>query len=111
MANQVDIKGTMVKSGDLVRVHLKVLEGEKERVQIFEGLVISIRGKENNKTFTVRKIASGNIGVERILQVSSPWIVKVDVKKTSRVRRAKLAYVRLKSHKQVAQISQSLSPK
>jgi large subunit ribosomal protein L19 len=107
MANQTDIKGTLVHVGDIIRLHLKVMEGEKERVQMFEGMVMGIRGRENDKTFTVRKIATGNIGVERIFPVSSPWILKVDVKKTSQVRRAKLGYVRRKSSKQVAQLSQS----
>jgi large subunit ribosomal protein L19 len=109
MANQIEIKGTKVHVGDIVRVHLRVLEGEKERVQIFEGMVIGIRGRDENKTFTVRKIATGNIGVERIIPVFSPWIVKISIKKTSRVRRAKLGYIRRKSSKQVAQISQTPS--
>jgi large subunit ribosomal protein L19 len=105
MANQVTIKDTRVGSGDIIRVHQKVLEGEKERVQIFEGMVIGIRGRDPDKSFTVRKIASGGIGVERIFPVNSPWVVKVEVKKVGQVRRAKLGYVREKSSKQVAQIS------
>ncbi|OGD10665.1 50S ribosomal protein L19 [Candidatus Amesbacteria bacterium RIFOXYB1_FULL_44_23] len=109
MANRIDIKGTSVGSGDLVRVHLKVVEGDKERIQIFEGMVISLRGRGDDKTFTVRKIASGNIGVERIFPVSSPWISKLEVKKPGHVHRAKLGYVRTKSAKQVSQISKDQS--
>jgi large subunit ribosomal protein L19 len=105
MANQVKIKDILVGSGDIVRVHQKVIEGDKERIQIFEGMVIGIRGRDPDKSFTVRKIASGGIGVERIFPVNSPWIIKVDVKKPGQVRRAKLGYVREKSSKQVAQIS------
>jgi large subunit ribosomal protein L19 len=105
MANQIKIKDVLVGSGDVVRVHQKVMEGDKERVQIFEGMVLSIRGRDPNTSFTVRKIASGGIGVERIFPVNSPWVLKIEVKKTGNVRRAKLGYVRAKSAKQVAQIS------
>jgi large subunit ribosomal protein L19 len=105
MANQIKIKDVLVGSGDVVRVHQKVMEGDKERVQIFEGMVLSIRGRDPNTSFTVRKIASGGIGVERIFPVNSPWVLKIEVKKTGHVRRAKLGYVRAKSAKQVAQIS------
>jgi large subunit ribosomal protein L19 len=108
MANRVDVKGTLIHVGDVVRLHQKVIEGEKERTQIFEGLVIGIRGQDN-KTFTVRKISAGNIGVERIFPVISPWILKVEIKKAGHVRRAKLSYVRRKSTKEVAHLSQSQS--
>ncbi len=106
MANRTDIKGVQVHSGDVVRVHLKILEGDKERIQIFEGMIIGIRGRDDSKTFTVRKIATGNIGVERIFPVTSPWIIKIEVKKAGQVRRAKLGYIRRKSSKQIAQLSQ-----
>ncbi len=107
MANVVIIKEVVVHAGDLVRVHTRVVEGDKERVQIFEGMVIGIRGRGGNKTFTVRKIAVGGIGVEKIFPVDSPWIVKIEVKKTAKgVRRAKLYYVRAKSARQVATITQ-----
>ncbi len=105
MANEVNIRDVRVGSGDIIRVHQKIIEGDKERTQIFEGLVIGIRGRDPDKTFTVRKISAGGIGVERIFPVNSPWILKVEVKKTGNVRRAKLTYVRTKSAKQVAQIS------
>ena len=104
MANQAVIKDTTFHIGDIVRVHYKILEGGKERIQIFEGLAISIRGRGENKTFTVRKIAAGNIGVERIFPLNSPWIAKLDIKKTGSVRRAKLYYVRDQSTRQVSQI-------
>src|SRR3972149_7457383 len=104
MANQTLITGTTVHVGDLIRLHLKVIEGEKERSQIFEGMIIAIRGRDSNQTFTVRKIAAGNIGVERIFPVSSPWILKTEIKKPGHVRRAKLFYTRHKSTKQVAQL-------
>jgi len=105
MAISATIKDTPVHVGDLVRVHTRVVEGEKDRVQIFEGLVLGIHGRGDDRMFTVRKIATGNIGVERIFPLASPWIVKIDVKKTGRVRRAKLNYVRAKSNRQVSQIT------
>lgn len=81
------------KSGDHVRVHVRVIEGDKERIQPFEGDVISIRGSRENKTFTVRKISSG-VGVERIFPFNSPKISKVELLKIGDVRRAKLYYLR-----------------
>lgn len=94
MSLQATIKDTKVGVGDRVRVHQKIIEGDKVRKQIFEGVVISIRGREENKSFTVRRIASGNIGVERIWPVASPWIEKMEIVKSGRVRRAKLYYLR-----------------
>lgn len=81
--------------GDTVRVHQKIAEGDKTRVQIFEGVILSIRGRGENKTYTVRKVI-GDVAVERIWQVGSPVIEKVVVKEHSkkRVRRAKLYYLR-----------------
>lgn len=106
MAISLTIKDTPVHVGDIVRVHLRIMEGEKERVQVFEGMVISIKGRESNKMFTLRKIASGGIGVERVIPVNSPWITKVEVKKKGAVRRAKLYFVRQKSARQISQITQ-----
>lgn len=102
--NSATIKGTLVHVGDLVRVHTRILEGDKERIQIFEGMVLSIRGRGDDQTFMVRKIAAGNIGVERIFPLISPWITKIEIKKLGKVRRAKLYYVREKSNRQVAAI-------
>ncbi len=104
MANSFSYSDTVIHSGDLVRVHLKVLEGEKERAQIFEGIIIAIRGRGENRTFTVRKIGSGGIGVERIFPVTSPWISKLEVKKKGDVHRSKLYYIRDQSSHQVGKI-------
>jgi large subunit ribosomal protein L19 len=79
--------------GDTVRVHTKVVEGDKERIQVFSGVVIGMRGRGLNETFTVRRISYGE-GVERIFPRHSPRIDKVEVERIGRVRRAKLTYLR-----------------
>jgi large subunit ribosomal protein L19 len=79
--------------GDTVKVHVKIKEGEKERIQVFEGIVISKRKGMSNATFTVRKISYG-IGVERIFPLHSPSIDKIEVMSRGRVRRSKLYYLR-----------------
>ena len=79
--------------GDSVKVHTKVVEGEKERIQVFAGLVIGRRGHGMNQTFTVRRISYGE-GVERVFPVHSPRIDKVVVDRQGKVRRAKLTYLR-----------------
>ena len=81
------------KVGDTVAVHVKVREGDKERIQIFQGLVIRRRGGGIGETFTVRKISSG-VGVERIFPVQSPLVTKVEIKARGYVRRARLYYLR-----------------
>ncbi|MBP7058113.1 50S ribosomal protein L19 [Candidatus Gracilibacteria bacterium] len=83
-----------LRPGYLVRVHQKIKEGEKERVQIFEGIVMGLSsGNAVNKSVTVRKVVEG-IGVEKIFPLASPNVVKIDIKKTFKVRRAKLGYMR-----------------
>ncbi|HEY5611465.1 MAG TPA: 50S ribosomal protein L19 [Thermoanaerobaculia bacterium] len=79
--------------GDTVRVHVKVKEGEKERIQIFQGIVIARKGGGSRSMFTVRKV-SGGIGVERMFPLYSPTIDKIEVERHGRVRRAKLYYLR-----------------
>jgi len=79
--------------GDTVRVHTKVIEGEKERIQVFAGIVIGKRGHGLNETFTVRRISYGE-GVERIFPLHSPRVDKVEVERQGQVRRAKLTYLR-----------------
>ena len=87
------VKRPAMRSGDTVRVHVKVREGDKERIQIFEGLVIAMHRGGSRATFTVRKVSFGQ-GVERIFPLHSPTIQKVEVTKSARVRRAKLYYLR-----------------
>lgn len=86
------------KSGDMVKVHMRIVEGEKERVQIFQGNVIRIHRGASNATFTVRKISDG-IGVERIFPLHSPYIERVEMVTEGRVRRARLYYLRKRKGK------------
>jgi large subunit ribosomal protein L19 len=86
------------RAGDTIRVHLLIREGEKERVQVFEGVVLGRSGSGIHETFTVRKISHG-IGVERIFPVHSPRIAKIELASIGRVRRAKLYYLRKLSGK------------
>lgn len=79
--------------GDTVRVHIKIKEGNRERIQIFEGFVLKKQNGGVAETFTVRRIASG-VGVEKTFPVHSPWVEKIEVIKEGRVRRAKLHYMR-----------------
>lgn len=79
--------------GDTVRVHTKVVEGDKERVQIFAGIVLGIRGHGINRTFIVRRISYGE-GVERVFPLHSPRIDKIEIERKGKVRRAKLTYLR-----------------
>jgi large subunit ribosomal protein L19 len=88
--------------GDTVNVHVRVIEGDKERIQQFQGVVIGKRGAGMSATFTVRKISNG-VGVERIFPIHSPRIAKVDIVKAGRVRRAKLYYLRELASKQIRQ--------
>ncbi|PJC29078.1 50S ribosomal protein L19 [Candidatus Shapirobacteria bacterium CG_4_9_14_0_2_um_filter_40_11] len=94
MANSCLIKETKISSGDLVKVYQVIKDKDKERTQIYEGRVISIRGRAPNKTFTVRKIGIDNVGIERIFPTELPSISKVEVKKSFLARRAKLYYLR-----------------
>jgi len=84
--------------GDIVDVHQRIVEGEKERIQVFSGTVISTKGTGINATFTVRRIVN-NEGVERVFPIHSPKIEKLEVKRRSRVRRAKLYYLRERTGK------------
>jgi len=92
--------------GDKIRVHQKIKEGDKERTQIFEGMVIGINNRENGRTITVRRVGEAGVGIERIFPLGSPFIEKIEqVKKgTAAVRHAKLYFTRDKAPRQVEEI-------
>lgn len=103
------VEATQMKSGlppfnpgDTVNVHVRVIEGDKERIQQFQGVVISKRGAGLGATFTVRKVSNG-VGVERIFPLHSPRLAKIEVTKEGRVRRAKMYYLRDLASKQIRQ--------
>jgi len=87
------------KAGDTIAVHYKIKEGNKERIQVYQGTVIQRRGTGSTQTFTVRKLSNG-IGVERIFPLFSPNIDKIEIKRKGKVRRARVFYLRGKSGKQ-----------
>ncbi len=92
---EINLAAREIRAGSNVKISHKLYEGDKERVQTFQGIVIKIRGGEDDKTITVRKMSRG-IGVERIFPLNSPILTKIEVKNQSKVRRAKLYYLRSK---------------
>ncbi len=101
----VNIKGTQIQIGDTVRVKNTVVEGTKTRVQIFEGILIALKGRDVNQTMTIRRIGNRGIGVERIWPVDARSIVGVEVvKNAKKVRRSKLYYLRDLTGKAATQI-------
>jgi len=108
MANAVDLIHSIENTkeevpelmpGDTVKVHVRIVEGNRERVQVVQGVVIRLRGSGINRTFTVRRIASHGVGVERTFLLHSPRIEKIEVLRHAHVRRAKLYYLRQRSGK------------
>ena len=91
------------KVGDSVRVHTRVIEGDKERIQIFAGIVIGRKGRGLNETFTVRRISYGE-GVERVFPLHSPRIAKIEVEQRGRARRARLNYLRKRKGKEATTV-------
>ena len=119
------MKSVTLHVGDTLRVHYKLIEKEKiagktkrevkeetrERTQVFEGILIAIKGSGANSMLTVRRIGAAGIGVERIFPLISPWIKKLEVKKSGRVRRAKLYYLRGRTGKAAVTIHEASAPK
>ena len=88
-----------IAPGDTVNVHVRIVEGNRERVQAYQGVVIAVKGSGMNKSFTVRRVASHGIGVERTFRFHSPRIEKIEVLRHAKVRRAKLYFLRERSGK------------
>lgn len=95
-----------ISVGDTIRVHQKITEGETSRTQVFEGIVIGIKGRGRNKSFTVRKIGANAVGVEKIYPVHLPNIEKIEVKRKGSVRRAKLYFLREKQGRAATRVKE-----
>ncbi len=101
MANAISIKETIFKVGDTIQIHYAFNDKDKKKSQIFEGIVLGIRGRETNKMFTVRKMTRSGIGVERIFPAISPFIEKIEVARESKTKRAKINYIRTRSKREI----------
>lgn len=124
MANSTVWNEITIHVGDTLRVHYKLIEHEKvagktkrevheetrERLQVFEGILIAIKGSGINTMMTVRHVTPGGLGVERIFPVASPWIRKLEVKKLGEVRRAKLYFLRDRTGKAATRIDEAQAP-
>jgi len=95
-----------ISSGDTIRVHQEILEGGKKRIQIFEGIVIAVKNSGTGRSFTVRKLATGSIGVEKIFPVNLPSIKKIDLVRKGDVRRSKLYFLRERIGKAATRIKE-----
>ncbi|HUV46751.1 MAG TPA: 50S ribosomal protein L19 [Candidatus Bathyarchaeia archaeon] len=104
MANRANILGTIVHVGDIVGVYHKIKEEGKERIQVFKGAVIAVKGKGTGKSFTVRRLGSAGVGVERIWPTVCPSLTKIQIIRRGKVRRAKLYYLRKKVGRQAVRI-------
>ncbi len=97
---------TIVSVGDTARVHQEIIEGDSKRLQVFEGIVIAIKNRGRNKSFTLRKIGANSIGVEKIFPVFLPSIKKIEIKRKGKVRRSKLYYLRDKVGKAASKVKE-----
>jgi large subunit ribosomal protein L19 len=95
-----------ISVGDTVQVHQEISEGDKKRIQLFEGIVVAVRNAGLNKSFTVRKVAVGGVGVEKIMPVLMPSIKKIVVKRHGEIQRAKLYYLRDKIGKAATRVKE-----
>jgi large subunit ribosomal protein L19 len=104
-AEQLKKDITSFNVGDTIKVHTRVIEGDKERIQLFAGIVIARKGSGINEAFTVRKISYGE-GVERVFPLHSPKVAKIEVTKAGKVRRARLHYLRGRKGKQAISVKE-----
>ena len=111
MANSFLYQDQTINVGDHIEVHQKITEEGKTRIQIFAGIVIAAKGRDQNQSFTVRQIASQSVGVERIYPVNTPQIAAIKVKSRGRVRRAKLYYLRGRVGRQATRVKEKIAPK
>ena len=110
MANTLVYSDHTFSVGDTIKVSQKIQEGDKTRIQIFEGILMAVKGSGNGKSFRVRKISHSAVGVERIWPVLSPMIKKITLKKSGSARRAKLYYLRSRTGKEALQVKTATEP-
>lgn len=101
MAQTTTVQDTKITTGDTVKIHYAIKDKDKKKNQIFEGIVLSIKGRGSNKMFTVRKMTRSNIGVERIFPVISPFIEKIEVTKNTSNSRANVKFIRTRSKREI----------
>ncbi len=106
MSLKIKHQDTIARIGDTIRVHQEVTEGDTTRIQVFEGILIAVKNRDRNKTFTVRKIGANNIGVEKIFPLFLPSIKKIEVVRKGKVKRSKLYYLRQKKGKAASKITE-----
>lgn len=106
MAQYFTYQDQKISVGDTIKIHQEIKDGEKTRVQIFEGIVIAIKNRQTNKSFTVRKISANSIGVEKIFPVNLPAIKKIEIKRRGQVRRNKLYYLRERIGKSATRVKE-----
>ena len=106
MAQHLSYKDKKIAVGDTVKIHQEITENDKTRIQIFEGIVIAIKNRDNGKSFTVRKIGAGGVGVEKIYPINMPQIKEIEVKRKGNVRRAKLYFLRERLGKSATRIKE-----
>lgn len=106
MADAFTLADTLINVGDTVRISQEISEGDKKRIQVFEGIVIAIKNAGSGKSFTVRKIGANSIGVEKIFPVNLPSIKKIEVRSKGLVRRSKLYYLRDRIGKAASRIKE-----
>lgn len=106
MAQFFTFQEKRVSVGDTVSIHQEIVEGDKKRIQIFEGLVIAINNRGAGQSFTVRKIATGGVGVEKIFPTALPEITNIVVKRTGKVRRSKLYFLRERTGKRATKVKE-----
>lgn len=106
MAQYLDYKGLEISTGDTVRIHQEIVDGDKKRIQIFEGIVIAIKNRNEGKSLTVRKLGANSIGVEKIFPTMLPSIKNIEVKRKGAVRRSKLYFLRDKVGKAATRVKE-----
>ncbi|GIK83766.1 MAG: 50S ribosomal protein L19 [Patescibacteria group bacterium] len=106
MAQYLEYKDQTIAVGDTVRVHQEITEGDKTRIQIFEGLVIAVKNRDNGKSFTVRKVGAGGVGVEKIYPINMPQIKDIEVRRKGSVRKSKLYFLRERLGKSATRIKE-----